>query len=176
MLGCRGTFSNQVITPKCSFPVMYPLFYIRIPFCCFGQWARAFRVKQDRDNERGGVITWEGSGWACLSARGFVCFPVGQIYLGGRLSEVCRWKLATSRACYTVTDSYSVMRLLRRRLQPNEKLISFICRQWQSMSCMNHHILSRDIPVKFYPAVIRLLPPWSTPTPIRQSLASVYII
>lgn len=37
----------------------------------------------------------------------FVCFPVGQIYLEGRLSEVCRWKLATSsQACYTFIDSY----------------------------------------------------------------------
>lgn len=39
----------------------------------------------------------------------FVCFPVGQIYLGGRLSKVCWWKLATSRACYAVIDSYMVI-------------------------------------------------------------------
>lgn len=74
-----------------------------------------------------------GRKWLSLFVcEGFVCFPVGQIYLGGRLSKVCRWKLATSRGCYTVTDSYSVMWLLRSRLQPNEKLISFICQQWRS--------------------------------------------
>lgn len=72
-----------------------------------------------------------GRKWLSLFVcQAFVCFPVGQIYLGGRLSEVCRWKLATSRACYTVIDSYSVMWLLRSELQPNEKLISFIYQQW----------------------------------------------
>lgn len=69
---------------------------------------------------------WEGSGLSLFVCQAFVCFPDGQIYLEGRLSEVCRWKLATTRACYTFIDSHLVMWLLRSRLQPNEKLISFI--------------------------------------------------
>lgn len=72
-----------------------------------------------------------GRKWLSLFVcQAFVCFPVEQIYLEGRLSEVCRWKLATSRPCYTVIDSYSVIWLLRSQLLPNEKLISFIYQQW----------------------------------------------
>lgn len=87
-----------------------------------------------------------GRKWLSLFVcQAFVCFPVGQIYLGGRLSEVCRWKLATSRTCYTVIDSYSVMWLLRSRLQPNEKLISFICQRWWSgLACRNAIVLDES--------------------------------
>lgn len=107
-----------------------------------------------------------GRKWLSLFVcQAFVCFPVGQIYLGGRLSEVCRWKLATSRACYTVIDSYSVMWLLRSRLQPNEILKSFIYQPWCSrlvrtiaivLDESQHMVLFifLDIPVKFHPAVI----------------------
>lgn len=71
--------------------------------------AKPFGVKQDRDNKRGGGYH-VGRKWLGLFVcQAFVCFPVGQIYLGGSRSEACRWKLATRMARYTVIDSCLVM-------------------------------------------------------------------
>lgn len=79
----------------------------------------------------------------CLRARGFVCLPAGQIYLGGRLSKVLPVEISYKQG-------HTVMLLSRSRLQPNEKLISFICQRgdvagWPVqllLSCMNHCLLS----------------------------------
>lgn len=70
---------------------------------------------------RGKEVAWH----VCLRARGFVCLPAGQIYLGGRLSEVLPVEISYKQGS-------TVMLLSRSRLQPNEKLISFICQRWRS--------------------------------------------
>lgn len=87
--------------------------------------AKPFGVKQDRDNKRGGGYH-VGRKWLGLFVcQAFVCFPVGQIYLGGNRSEACRWKLARRMARYTVIDSCFGDAVM----EPDEKLINLICQE-----------------------------------------------
>lgn len=89
--------------------------------------------------EKGTLHGKEVARYVCLRVRGFVCLPARQIYLGGRLSEVLPVEISYKQG-------YTVMLLSRSRLQPNEKLISFICqRSCSRLACAAAVVLHESL-------------------------------